>query len=41
MEWNCLYPNNNAGIGSLEASIREAEWEDDMRQAEQEWGGKL
>ncbi len=40
MNWNPLYPSND-NVGSLEDAIREAEWEDDMRQNEQEWGGKL
>lgn len=39
MNWNPLYPSND-NASSLEEAIREAEWEDDMRQAEQEWGGK-
>ena len=40
MNWNPLYPSNDS-VNSLEEAIREAEWEDDMRQAEQEWGEKI
>ena len=36
MKWNPLYPSNE-DVSPLEDSIREAEWEDDLRQAEQEW----
>lgn len=39
MNWNTLYPSND-NASSLEDAIREAEWEDDMRQSEQEWGEK-
>ncbi len=35
MKWNPLYPSNE-DVDSLEESIREAEWEDDLRQSEQE-----
>lgn len=35
MNWNPLYPSDEE-VGSLEESIREAEWEDDMRRAERE-----
>lgn len=39
MNWNSLYPSNGH-VSSLEEVIREAEWEDDMRQSGQEWGEK-
>lgn len=40
MNWNPLYPSNDQA-SPLDESIREAEWEDDMRQVEQEWGEKI
>ena len=33
MNWNPLYPSNDQ-TSSLDEAIREAEWEDDMRQSE-------
>lgn len=33
--WNPLYPSNDS-VDPLEEAAREAEWEDDMRRAEQE-----
>lgn len=33
MNWNPLYPSDEE-VSSLEEAIREAEWEDDMRQME-------
>ncbi len=35
MNWNPLYPGDGQG-SPLEEAIKEAEWEDEMRRAEQE-----
>lgn len=40
MKWNPLYPSNDE-VSSLEDAIREAEWGDDIRQAEQEDPGEM
>ncbi len=39
MNWNPLYPSNEE-VSSLEEAMREAEWEDDLRWAENEQNGE-